>query len=1239
MSSSSSSSSRRVVKRAQYKDAAKLKNPGIPGVLTMVKDKFVFKPNDPTSTQTLDVEFRHIKGHKNTKEGSKQAPLLNLSSSRNALSKAAEAAKTAPKKDGVTLPDEQLSAAEMELRMKLLQEDSELQNLHMQFVISGVLTESEFWATRKMTAKDFWTKYFRAEFLHSTKNTAAIAAEAAEDEELAIFLKEDEILAREARQKIRRVDPTLDMEADQGDDYTHLPDHGIFRDGGKDITELQNEQYRRTLSQDLNRQGAVVLQGRTVDGDLEDPNNVAEALMRSRQEPDESAVQERLDRIARMNEIDDLREPHDHPVAQLCIKDPRDYFDTQQANALKALDESRIGTEQKKCSMTTEEAYGSLKESISKIKSIGLKNSTVAPEIALMHFHLSLSHSLTAMSFYRLLLRSLRRPSTPTTLPLTQSLTSLHLHSSNPNIPLHLTTPTRTFAFSSAEEAAAERRRRKRRLRIEPPLNALRRDSRPPPPRDPNAPRLPDTTSALVGPRLNLHNRVQSLIRAGDLDAASEVARHSVFSNTRPTVFTCNAIVAAMYRAKRYNDAIALFHFFFNQSNIVPNIVSYNNLINTHCDEGRVDVGLEIYRHIIANCPYSPSPVTYRHLTKGLVDAGRIGEGVDLLREMLNKGHGADSLVFNNLIKGFLHLENMDKAVELFDELKERCLVYDGVVNSTFMDWFFNQGKEKEAMESYKSLLDRQFRMVPATCNVLLEVLLKHGKKKEAWDLFDQMLDNHTPPNFQAVNSETFNIMVNECFKLGKYDEAIATFKKVGTKVNSKPFSMDVAGYNNIIARYCENEMLPEAETLFAELSSKSLTPDVTTHRTLIDAYLKVERIDDALKIFSRMVEVGLRVVASLGKRVFDELIKNGKAVDCAQILKKMGEKDPKPDASFYDAVIKGVCNEGVLDTGCDLLEEMVRYGIGVPPELQQFVNEVFGEAGRGEEIQRVLNANRWGYRSLPREAPPQQFQPRSPQMAGQYRPSSAPPQMTGQYQPPSGTYQPPSGTNQPPSGLNQPPSGPYQPPSGTYHYQPPSGTNQPPSGPYQPPSGTYQPPSGTYQPPSGPYQSPSGTYQPPSETYQPPSGPYQPPSGTYQPPSGTNQPPSGPYQPPSGTYQPPSGTYQPPSGTNQLPSGPYQMTGTYQSPPRPPHMATSQHPTAQSPQMAGQYYTPSRAPQTAVPHHPPSRLPHVTASYTPSEDFQSLGPQHPLSGAAQGTGSDQSSSEPAQITEQVAAA
>ncbi|KAB1215124.1 putative RNA polymerase II transcription factor B subunit 1-1 [Morella rubra] len=236
---------------------------------------------------------------------------------------------------------------------------------------------------KKMTERDFWTKYFRAEYLHSLKNAVAAAAEAAEDEDLAIFLKDDDELASKARKKIRRVDPTLDMEADQGDDYIHLPDHGIFRDGSKEITESQPEQYRRTLLQDLNRQGEVVLEGRTIDVELDDSITVAEALARSRQESDANEKEERGDRIFRTTVMEDLQAPHDHPFAPLCIKDPRDYFDSQQANALKASDDSRAGTEQLRCSLSNEEAYGFLRGSISEIRSMGLNAPIVKPEVAL----------------------------------------------------------------------------------------------------------------------------------------------------------------------------------------------------------------------------------------------------------------------------------------------------------------------------------------------------------------------------------------------------------------------------------------------------------------------------------------------------------------------------------------------------------------------------------------------------------------------------------------------------------------------------------------------------------------------------------------------------------------------------------------------------------------------------------------------------------------------------------------
>ncbi|BFG31141.1 hypothetical protein CerSpe_174150 [Prunus speciosa] len=418
-----------LVKRANYK--ATVGDPGTLGVLTMTENKFVFSANVHTSTAAkpaLDVEFKQITRLRNTKEGGDRPPWLRLSEkdktyifefasfrdlhvcqefAANALAKRGEAAIP------TCSSDEQICTAEIMHRMKLLQESSELHKLHMQYVMSGVLTEAEFWAARnkfgdvdscpkpkqqvgfrnsmimdtkpvtdgrtnkvtfsltaeikyqifalkpavqqaflalvpsKTTEKNFWTKYFRAEYLRSTGNAAAAEAEAADDEELAMFLKEDEVLAREARRKLRRVDPTFDMEADQGDDYTHLPDHGIF---------FRDEVYsrRRTLSQDLNRQGAVVLQGRSI------------------VEVGESGVQERFGRIAWTTEMEDLQEPHHlHVAPLLCMKDPGDYFDTPQANnAVKA-----------------EEAYGSLRQSICKIKSIGLGNATVAPEIALTIFN------------------------------------------------------------------------------------------------------------------------------------------------------------------------------------------------------------------------------------------------------------------------------------------------------------------------------------------------------------------------------------------------------------------------------------------------------------------------------------------------------------------------------------------------------------------------------------------------------------------------------------------------------------------------------------------------------------------------------------------------------------------------------------------------------------------------------------------------------------------------------------
>lgn len=51
--------------------------------------------------------------------------------------------------------------------------------------------------------------------------------------------------------------------------YTWLQDdQGIVRDGISDTGDIENELSKRSLAQDLNRHGTVVLEGRTLGGNI-----------------------------------------------------------------------------------------------------------------------------------------------------------------------------------------------------------------------------------------------------------------------------------------------------------------------------------------------------------------------------------------------------------------------------------------------------------------------------------------------------------------------------------------------------------------------------------------------------------------------------------------------------------------------------------------------------------------------------------------------------------------------------------------------------------------------------------------------------------------------------------------------------------------------------------------------------------------------------------------------------------
>ncbi|KFK35295.1 hypothetical protein AALP_AA5G266100 [Arabis alpina] len=359
---------------------------------------------------------------------------------------------------------------------------------------------------------------------------------------------------------------------------------------------------------------------------------------------------------------------------------------------------------------------------------------------------------------------------------------------------------------------------------------------------------------------LALRVRVDFLIRLPDLDTAAKHARLAAMSSTRDPAdqfnitCTCNAIIGAMCEAKRYKDALDLFHYFFRESKIKPERGYFNPIIKYHLDQGRLDEALNLYNPSLANS------ASKSLIAEALVDACRLDEVISLLKP---RGGFLSSDVSKSLVRGLLLRGDLEKANEVLGDIMGITHVhdtgYDDVANvsSVFMEYWFEQGKEEEAIKCYNNVKLRKGTKA-TTVNTLLDLLLKYGRKTEAWSLFKEVLDSE---EMFILNSDTLNIMVNECFKMGRFDQAVQTFNKVKA---SKSNYIQVSCYTNIITRFSECGMLLEAEQFFQKFSSDRVHPDVSTYTIMIDAYLKAGRTEDALRISNRMVDAFMGEVAWL---------------------------------------------------------------------------------------------------------------------------------------------------------------------------------------------------------------------------------------------------------------------------------------------------------------------------------------------------------------------------------------
>ncbi|GFY84074.1 pentatricopeptide repeat (PPR) superfamily protein [Actinidia rufa] len=408
-------------------------------------------------------------------------------------------------------------------------------------------------------------------------------------------------------------------------------------------------------------------------------------------------------------------------------------------------------------------------------------------------------------------------------------------------------------------------------------------------------PRSPETVAALSGNCLNLHNRILTLIRQNDLEEAALLTRHSNYSNCRPTIFTCNSVLADLLRQSRYSELLSL-HRFITQAGVAANVITHNLLINAYLDCRKTDTALEHYKQLINDAP----------LIKGLVDNNKVDRAMELKDEMLAKeklgGVVSDGVVYGNLMKGhFMRgmdveaMECYNKAVGEDSEIRMSAVAFNSVLSKNGK---FDEAMKlfKEAIEVFSNMGEKRCRPDTLSYNNLIEQLCENGMLGEAEELYKGMSEKGVSPD-----EFTFVLLMDSCFKVDQPDAAAGYFR---TMVDSK-LRPNLAVYNKLVVGLVEVGKVDEVKWFYDLLVGKLMMDDAS-YEFMMQALFEVGKADEVLNMVGTLLrDEAFEFSAELQDFVKGELSKEGREEELVKLMEDVEREKAAAAAKEAEAAEK----------------------------------------------------------------------------------------------------------------------------------------------------------------------------------------------------------------------------------------------------------------------------------------------------------------------------------------------
>ncbi|KAK0572137.1 hypothetical protein LWI29_026674 [Acer saccharum] len=347
---------------------------------------------------------------------------------------------------------------------------------------------------------------------------------------------------------------------------------------------------------------------------------------------------------------------------------------------------------------------------------------------------------------------------------------------------------------------------------------------------------------------------------------------------------------------------------------ILPDAVTYNNLIDAYCQLVGVDAAYRVLDRM-REAGISPDVVSYNSLMAGAAMEGLLPRLQGLFEEMCQKDIHPDVWSFNTLMHCFFKSGKPDEANKIFWYIMNNDLTPCPATFNIMINGLCKNDYSDYALTLFWYLRSCGFVPKIITYNILIDGLCKAGRVKAAKRILRELGQSGNAPN--AI---TYTTVMKCCFKNGQFRQGF----EILSEMERKGYTFDGYAYCTVIAALVKVGRTKEASHYMEQMTRNGIQLDIVSYNTLINLYCKEGNLEVVSKLLCEMEERGLECDKYTHTILIQGLCRSGDIKRARQHLHSMNMSfDSKLVA--YNCVVDGLGKDGQIDNAMDMFKSMER--------------------------------------------------------------------------------------------------------------------------------------------------------------------------------------------------------------------------------------------------------------------------------------------------------------------------